>query len=198
MGYKDTADEILVAMIDGCPNLQSVELSNYRARCQHFHSLHTCRNCRKITDVIIIKIAERCTNLHTLKVTDAIVSDKSIIMVGDSCPNLHNLNLQGCGNITDSSILRVAEGCPELRSLNISGEIPNSIVTDASVIRLADKCPKLNSLNLRNCTNITDASMVRLSKGCPDIHTLQTYNCHGVTMKLKKLREIFPYLKYFI
>jgi hypothetical protein len=109
------------------------------------------------------------------------------------------LNLQGCGNITDSSIIRIAEGCPDLRSLNVSTD-PTSIpiVTDVSVIRLAEKYPKLNSLNLRNCVNITDASIIKLSKGCPDIHTLQTHNCHGVTMKLKKLREIFPYLKYFV
>jgi hypothetical protein len=122
-------------------------------------------------------------------------------MVGNSCPNLHNLNLQYCPAITDSSIIGMVEGCPNLLSLDFSkncSDLNNMDITDVSIIRLAEKCPKLNSLNLRNCINITDASIIRLSENCPDIHTLQTYNNHGVTMKLKRLKMMFPNLKNFV
>jgi hypothetical protein len=181
-----------------CINITDASIVRLSKGCPHLHSLHLS-DCDKITDLSIIKVAEKYPHLHTLNLRRMRnITDRSIIMVGDSCPNLCNLHLQACENITDLSIIRIAEGCPDLRSLNFSGENLNSIATDVSVIRLADKCPKLNSLNLRGCINITDASIVRLSKGCPDIHTLQTYKCQGVTMKLKKLKEIFPNLKCFI
>jgi hypothetical protein len=188
-----------------CPQLNTITLSD----------------CKDLIDIDVIKIAENCPHLNTLNLFSGCgnITERSILMIGNSCPNLHNLDSEG--GITDSSLIGIAEGCPQLRSLSttyngsvtdvsiisLAEKCPklNSLnlrncihITDASIIRLSESCPDINSLNLRNCIHITDASIIRLSESCPDIHTLQTYNCHGVTIKLKRLKIMFPNLKYFV
>lgn len=175
---RNMIDESLCKIIDGCPNLQSVELNE----------------CRNITDESIIRLIETCPHLNSLDLTCCYkTTDLSVVSLAYRCPDLYSLNLDRCNNITDSSIIELADKCANLNTLNLS----RLYVTDVSIIRIAEKCPHLHCLDVSNCFNITDTSMIRLAAGCPHLERLNLSNCNGITMSTIKLKELFPNTKSF-
>jgi hypothetical protein len=175
---RNMTDENLGKIIDGCPNLQSVELYE----------------CRNITDDSIIRLIEMCPHLNSLDLTCCYkTTDLSVVSLAEQCPDLYSLNLDRCNNVTDSSITELAEKCSNLNTLNLS----RLYVTDISITRLAENCPHLHCLDVSNCYNITDSSMLILAEKCHHLQRLNLSNCTGITMSMTKLKELFPNTKSF-
>lgn len=84
-----------------------------------------CVKGSQITDASIIKVAEQCSQLHTLDVSDTggAITDASIVKVAECCSQLHTLNVCGTeGAITHASISRMAEGCKVDGAPNVNDE----------------------------------------------------------------------------
>lgn len=74
------------------------------------------------------------------------IRNKSVIKLSEKCPNLHGLILGGCSKITNESIIGLANKCPNLRILDISRGCK---ITDASIIKLSEKsCPVVKMLEI--------------------------------------------------
>jgi hypothetical protein len=117
---EDMKEENEIARIDGCPDLQSVEL---------FRTLRWSRSIENVTDNSVIRIVERCPHLHSLDLTNITrITDTSIIRVAERYPNLVSLSLIWSSLITDKRVIKVAEICTNLHSLNLLG---CSFITDS-------------------------------------------------------------------
>mmetsp|Transcript_9409 Transcript_9409/g.9211 ORF Transcript_9409/g.9211 Transcript_9409/m.9211 type:complete len:114 (-) Transcript_9409:13-354(-) len=63
-----------------------------------------------LTDTGIVKLLQKCPNLHTLELYDCHdITDTSIVKIAECCPTIHTLDLRGCWKITDSSIVMLVE-----------------------------------------------------------------------------------------
>mmetsp|Transcript_32323 Transcript_32323/g.30830 ORF Transcript_32323/g.30830 Transcript_32323/m.30830 type:complete len:259 (+) Transcript_32323:44-820(+) len=118
-------------------------------------------DCRSITDVTLISIANNCRSIIAFTLTfSEFITDCGILKIADSYPDLIELNMSGCEKMTDKSIVRVAECCPNLKHLCLS-DYKN--MTDMSIIRITECCPLLLKLRLY-CCPITDVSGMRVSR----------------------------------
>jgi hypothetical protein len=93
LSIRDThmIDESFIKIIEGCPNLESIELL-------------VC----SITDLSIIMLADCCPSLRSIDLTRCYdITDASIVRLAERCPNLESLTLSGCDQMTDRSITKV-------------------------------------------------------------------------------------------
>jgi hypothetical protein len=154
-------DKSLCKILDGCPNLQSVDLSD----------------CRNITDLSIARLAAVCPYLTSLNVKGSIqITDLGIIKLAFGCPRLHSLNLSQC------SISAVGLKCPNLHSLNLRD---CEYISDISLLNLKLECPNLHTLNISWNYGITDRGLIKLSEGCPKLHRLHIGHCKFAMSKIE-------------
>ena len=119
-------DDMAIFIISHCPCLLSIDIGDYN------------RPDPQVTDHTLQSIAEHCTGLESLSLSD-------------------------CREITDSGVITISEHCTGLQSLNIQG---CHQISDASIISISTHCTGLQSLNLESCGQITDASIITISTHC--------------------------------
>jgi hypothetical protein len=115
-------------------------------------------------------LVEGCPHLYTLDVSDYnLITDVGIVRSAERCPKLENLNLNNIHasriNITDVSLIRLAEVCPSLRSLGLAWYLS---ITEMGINKLTEGCVKLRSLDLCDL-NITVTAMRKVSKRYPNL-----------------------------
>ena len=178
-------DIISIFIITHCPCLLSMDIIDYywqptppitdqtlesiAEHCTGLESL-SLSDCRGITDAGLITMSERCSNLRSLKVDKYYsISDASIISISTHCTGLQLLNVGCCSHITDTSIISICTNCSGLLSLDLDR---CHQITDASIKSLYAHCTELQSLFLNRCHKITDASIISISENCKVIKEL--------------------------
>ncbi|XP_006266653.2 F-box and leucine-rich repeat protein 13 [Alligator mississippiensis] len=162
-------------------------------------------NCFQVTDVSVVKIAQRCHNLNYLNlrycenVTDigieALGNMLSLISMDISGTNISDMGLGALGNsgrmkelsvseckkITDIGIQKFCQGVTDLQYFNVS-YCPQ--LTNETAKALALYCHNLTSLNLAGCPKMTDLGIQYLSKVCHYLHFLDISGCICLTDKV--------------
>jgi hypothetical protein len=111
----------------------------------------------------LVNLAEGC-DLHSLEIYGNAITDIGVIRLAERCPNLQSFNIRSCESITDMCIVRLAEAC-NLHSLTL-GHCHNSIF-DTGINRIAELCPHLLHLHLSACFEVTDKCIIAVAEGCP-------------------------------
>ncbi|RUS14138.1 hypothetical protein BC937DRAFT_94283 [Endogone sp. FLAS-F59071] len=136
--------------------------------------------CHRITDAVVLKVAEHCPNLQHLDLRACgLVSDTSIIQIANSCPQLHHLNvgrIRERGRITAASILPLANQT-QITVLGLAG----CDVTDECMLAIA-KCrgEVLERISVNNCPRITDRSLRSFVNHCKKLSVLELKECHNL------------------
>lgn len=123
--------------------------------------------CEKLTDSIVVAIAENCPQLQNLLMPGcAKVTDVGIGKIALNCPRMKHLDLRACSAVSDESLILVAKNCKDLWHLNVGRVTASSKVTGASIVEIA-KNTNLNTLGLAGCAMNDDAviEIARYSRG---------------------------------
>lgn len=130
-----------------------------------FHNLHIIEFyiCEKLTDRIVISIAENCPQLQQLLMPGcAKVTDQGIAQVALHCPRMRHLDLRACSNVSDESLILVARHCRDLWHLNVGRVSAAGRVTGKSIVEIA-KNTTLNTLGLAGCA-MTDDAVIEIAR----------------------------------
>jgi len=182
-------DDISIFILSQCPCLLSLDiyqddyqitddtLQSIAEHCTGLQSL-SISDCSEITDTGLMTISEHCPNLLSLKVYNCDqITDASIISISTHFTELQSLNLARCQQITDASIISISTHCSGLQSLNLE-ELQN--ISDTCFISISEKCTGLKELDV-SYTRITDASLIAIAKNSTRLQYLRTYGCDGLS-----------------
>lgn len=125
------------------------------------------------------------------------ITDEIVIRVAEHCPGLQHLDLRACGLISDRSISLVATRCTQLCHLNVGRVRDRERITSAS-IRLVALNTKVNVLGLAGC-DIDDECMILLAKTRHrHLERVSVNNCQKLTnATLRAYAQYCPNLSVF-
>ena len=133
-----------------------------------------------ITNISIIALAQHCTQLKLLDLSRCSqIDNASIMALAQNCLQLTRLFLDKCGEITDASVVPLAQRCTQLTELHLY----NCDITDTSVVAIAQNCTQLTDLDCSSDDEpaITDTSLVAIAQHCTQIMKLDLFNCQFIT-----------------
>ncbi|KAF9329515.1 Antagonist of MEN (Mitotic Exit Network) [Podila minutissima] len=177
--------------------LKTLEDQDIMPLASWFHNLQVVEFyiCEKLTDSIVVAIAENCPQLqHLLMPGCAKVTDVGIGKIALNCPRMKHLDLRACSAVSDESLILVAKNCKDLWHLNVGRVTASSKVTGASIVEIA-KNTNLNTLGLAGCAMSDDAviEIARYSRG--GLHRISLNSCSMLTSaSVKALMQMCPNL----
>ncbi|KAI1317064.1 Antagonist of MEN (Mitotic Exit Network) [Mortierella claussenii] len=162
-----------------------------------FHNLQTLEFyiCEKLTDSIVVAVAENCPQLQQLLMPGcAKVTDVGITQVALHCPRMKHLDLRACSNVSDESLLLVAKHCPNLWHLNVGRVSSSNKVTGKSIVEIA-KNTSLNTLGLAGCA-MTDDAVIEIARySRAGLHRISLNSCSMLTSaSIRALMQLCPNL----
>ena len=116
---------------------------------ESMRSLDLCLS--RVSDEILICIAQNCINLSYLSVSDfkkVKLSDASLQALSSSTPFLRTLIIWGGCCITDQGVLALSQGCSQLTKLSLCS---SSALTRISLLPLIRDCTHLEKVELKSC-----------------------------------------------
>nr|XP_012602710.1 F-box/LRR-repeat protein 13 isoform X1 [Microcebus murinus] len=161
-------------------------------------------NCVHLSDTSVIKLSDRCPNLHYLSLRNLehltylgiehiiyILPLVSVDLSGTDISNeglmtlsrhkkLKELSLSECYRITDVGIQGFCKNSLILELLDVSycTQLSDDIINTLSIY-----CDKLTYLNIAGCPKITDSAIEMLSAKCHYLHILDISGCVLLTDK---------------
>ncbi|KAF9403779.1 Antagonist of MEN (Mitotic Exit Network) [Mortierella sp. AD011] len=162
-----------------------------------FHNLQILEFyiCEKLTDKIVVAVAENCPRLQQLLMPGcAKITDVGISQIALRCPKMKHLDLRACSNVSDESLLLVARHCPELWHLNVGRVSSAPKVTGKSIVEIA-KNTNLNTLGLAGC-GMTDEAVIEIARHSHSgLHRISLNSCPLLTSaSIRALMELCPNL----
>jgi hypothetical protein len=159
---KERADTVKKIVLH---KLKTIEDDDIMPLTCWFHNLQIIEFyiCERLTDKIVIAVAENCPQLQQLLMPGcAKVTDSGISKVALHCPRMKHLDLRACSNVSDESLLLVAKHCPDLWHLNVGRVSSATKVTGKSIVEIA-KNTNLNTLGLAGCA-MTDDAVIEIAR----------------------------------
>ncbi len=140
--YVDIIYCVMVSLIQHCPGLLSVNLSN---------TAFTC-------DELLTELTTHCTGLTQLDLGGCFrVLDVGVTALVTACTSLTVLNVNGCGIVDCATILSITSSCTALRFLNIAH------ITDDDIDLLTTHCADLRSIIINNNEAVTEAGLMHIA-----------------------------------
>lgn len=193
-GYQNT-DEGLVEIAKNCTKLKRLELQ--------FDGLFTDKvlttlgNCCKelqvlrfteltldrgmlITDVGLQALAEGCTNLQSLSLTQckSLLTHRSITSIVMHCTRLAQLSLQS-PYIGNTALIAIGRYCSSMTSLTMN----NAQITDQGLANYAKLLhSKITMVSFNQCDRITDIGIAALARFTPYLHSISLLGCSRITV----------------
>ncbi|XP_039247628.1 uncharacterized protein LOC120325627 [Styela clava] len=156
-------DNLLVPVINDCPNLSILNLSQ----------------CKGLTNRSLCILGMYCENLTHLRLKGCTWVDHDNFMVFISNNRkLKLLDLQKCSLLDDECVEFMSKCCPNLEYLNIS-EINQ--LTDQSLDAIAKNCRKLKHLDIIECWKMTDSGVKIIKEYCQELETLNCEHCTSIS-----------------
>ncbi|GJX01716.1 F-box protein SKIP2-like protein [Tanacetum coccineum] len=123
-------EELVLIGVDAC----CISLEAIAVNCRKLERLDLCSS-KKITDLEISYIAEKCVALKKLLIRQCCVSDKGVEAFALGCPNLVEIRLTKCENVTHEvkDRLRARRGSLVVKLDAIKSKIVNAIIGDCGV-----------------------------------------------------------------
>ena len=180
------SDAALLAAIEGCPRLLDLNVS-------------CCES--KLTDDVLFKLAEHCSQLTALNLSYCAFGEAALEAVAAGCRGLRSLLLNACSkrrteSVTDGFVTALARGCPQLTELDVS---QCRALTDRALLALSESCPQLQTLKLSGngpCTptggGIYDAGVIAIAR--PSITKLDLGSCKITDAALLAIAQNCPSL----
>ncbi|KAF9285056.1 Antagonist of MEN (Mitotic Exit Network) [Mortierella alpina] len=162
-----------------------------------FHNLQIIEFyiCEKLTDKIILSVAENCPQLQQLLVPGCSkITDVGISQIALHCPRMRHLDLRACSNISDESLILVARHCHDLWHLNVGRVTAAGRVTGKSIAEIA-KNTNLNTLGLAGCA-MTDDAVIEIARSTRSgLHRISLNSCPMLTSaSIRALMQLCPNL----
>jgi hypothetical protein len=140
----------------------------------------------------IFSLVTNCRKLHTLILTNCLITDETMKTISQVLPALFRLCITCCIKITDIGIKCISSGCPKLRELYMRG----LSVTDDAIISIADGCFDLKILSLAQSYDITDISLLILIEKCFNLIVIDLTSCIKITdVSVKKIANSLPMIQ---
>lgn len=181
-------------------------VTSWRKTIQHID----VRDCKWLTDLVIITVAENCIDLKCLNIEGCFqVSDHGMDKVALNCTRLRKINvflsglsedgfdrlLRKCSDLEDIKLgsrgnchrmlLSVCRNVKDLKAIAIHDVIPfdegEPVVDDLSLWRLCTCFPCLTAIDLTWCCFITDDALLALPFCCPNLASFTVRECHQVS-----------------
>jgi F-box/leucine-rich repeat protein 2/20 len=140
----------------------------------------------------IFSLVTNCRKLHTLILTNCLITDETMKTISQVLPALINLCITCCKKITDFGIKYISSGCPKLRELYMRA----LSVTEDAIISIANGCLDLKILSLAQCYNITDTSLLILIEKCINLIVIDLTCCIKITdVGVKEIAYSLPMIQ---
>ncbi|KAF9959012.1 Antagonist of MEN (Mitotic Exit Network) [Mortierella alpina] len=177
--------------------LKLIEDSDILPLTSWFHNLQIIEFyiCEKLTDKIILSVAENCPQLQQLLVPGCSkITDVGISQIALHCPRMRHLDLRACSNISDESLILVARHCHDLWHLNVGRVTAAGRVTGKSIAEIA-KNTNLNTLGLAGCA-MTDEAVIEIARSTRSgLHRISLNSCPMLTSaSIRALMQLCPNL----
>lgn len=143
-----------------------------------------------VEDQILLKIAEKCVNLHyfNLKYLPRKVSMETLIIIPQQWKLLRHVDLNSC-SINDSVVDSFVNHCTNIISLDISG--CHNITND--VFKSISKLSSLNVLNISYNESLSDIGTLSI---CKKMELLTMKQCKLMRIQFTKLASMGSNLKF--
>jgi uncharacterized protein YjbI with pentapeptide repeats len=122
-------DEYLKMLLEKCPNLQKLNLSDTKItgegfnsaaiKLENLHEIHISY-CNNLTDDHLKRLIEKCPDLQKINLSGADITGQAFDSHDIKLENLHEIDISGCNNLTDKYLKILLEKSPNLRTLNLS------------------------------------------------------------------------------
>ncbi|RDD40315.1 F-box/LRR-repeat protein 7 [Trichoplax sp. H2] len=123
-----------------------------------------------IGDEVLVHIATRCPNVHTIHCSQCNVSDDGIISILEGCKSMISIDLSGCLNISNRTISTIASRHGDsICYLDISG---CSKIDSQAAKMIAYNCKNIISLNLGQCYKLSNDDISRLAANLKHIEKI--------------------------
>lgn len=114
-----------------------------------------------VSSKLLELLSIRSANLLCINISSTTFEETSFLKMIQRCTKIHTLKVENCKFITTATIREIAKSCSELRALDLSGCYR---VKDSSILELSERCSKLEYLSLLSCNQITDDGLLALAK----------------------------------
>jgi len=151
-------NDVLVAIVKSCPQLQTLNLKSSGRQLQTFAFVEIGLQSHCLTHFCV----NQCLNLN----------DAALFSIADGCRLLTLLDICGCPAYTEEGLAQILRSCSLLRLLDVS---ENLLIGSAILHEIPGRLPSLEELRINNCQSITVEGVVSIMKLCARLHTLKMY-----------------------
>eukprot|EP00878_Enallax_costatus_P013162 GHUV01013759.1.p1 GENE.GHUV01013759.1~~GHUV01013759.1.p1 ORF type:complete len:236 (+),score=74.67 GHUV01013759.1:1509-2216(+) len=147
-------DEGLIALSEGCKQLQRLAL----------------HNCDRISDRSMYALAANCPDLTaiTLGGYNEHVTDGGLTVLFEACKQLAMVRLSSkLLKVTDTSGVTLAKNCLSLTHVKLT-----KAMTDATIKQLAVSCRQLQEVDLHRCCSVSCQALEELVQRCQSLVTI--------------------------
>jgi hypothetical protein len=148
-------DEGLIALSEGCRQLQKIAL----------------HNCDRISDRSLYALAANCRGLQEVTIGgyNENITDGGLTVLFETCKDIRRLKLSSkLLKVTDATCAMLTNNCGKsLTYIKMTRKM-----TDASILMLAKHCPLLEEVDLHRCSSISEAAVWALVSSCPRLTRL--------------------------
>ena len=175
------ADDDMVALCQGCPDLLSLRLPE----------------CQGIGDAAVNAIASHYKKLQELLLTENdTITDQSMCALFSSCTGLRSIHLSRLVLLTSASVLALLYNCPLLKSLSLHWKyslindliaastepeaaelVKLQAITDETLAQIPICCKELKTFCLSHCNFISKDGVCTLIDSCKRLTECTVHNC---------------------
>ncbi|XP_052576932.1 dynein regulatory complex subunit 6 [Peromyscus californicus insignis] len=157
--------------LTNCSLLGDASIVRLSERCPNLHYL-SLRNCEHLTD-LAIECISGMLSLVSIDLSGTLISNESLNILSRH-RKLRELSLSECANITDVGIRAYCKTSLFLEHLDISycRQLSDDIIKTVAIF-----CTHITSLNIAGCPKITDGGLETLSAKCHYLHILDISGC---------------------
>ena len=94
--------------------------------------------CRLLTDVILIAIADNCHQLRKITLCSDLITDRGIKMLVSSNHDLEEITVHCCPKLTDATLTAITDNCPKLKKLVY---VASTNITESGIRSIREKYP---------------------------------------------------------
>nr|XP_048289474.1 dynein regulatory complex subunit 6 isoform X1 [Myodes glareolus] len=157
--------------LTNCSLLGDTSILRLSERCFNLHYL-SLRNCEHLTDMAI-EFLTNMLSLISIDLSGTLITNEGLSTLSRH-RRLRELSLSECTNITDLGIRSYCKTSLHLEHLDVSycAQLTDDIIKSVAIF-----CTRITSLNIAGCPKITDGGLEALSAKCHYLHILDISGC---------------------
>lgn len=162
-GWYKLRDETIAKILDGFPNISSVDLYIKYISSNAFTT------------------STKYTQLSNVAIHSELLDNDGLKSLLERSNDLTSLNIQECKKISDEGFQSVATNCPILEELHIGASANTTRISNETIHAICDRCPKLRRFSIKNCSHINDSNVLCLVKSCNYLKYINLNHCKDFT-----------------